>query len=225
MGHHPNQLLPRGLAGGGEVLGEVRGQDDDQDVPQETAHPEVLGVHVQLVTVQLRQLGVGALEVVQVLDGLPKGGEHLLAVGTHLGVTDDGRGAGQVPEVREEPLGPGVDDQQPGERHRGKQMVKAPGLGRFPRMLPDFRERGRAAALNPFRMWSGTNLSNAATSASESAQFVQLSLAGTGCCLNVVEKNFWKCSFFLRRDRDTGRHHRQQRCGGSTGETPGRLEF
>lgn len=35
MGHHPDQLLPRGLAGGGEVLGEVRGQDDDQDVTQE----------------------------------------------------------------------------------------------------------------------------------------------------------------------------------------------
>uniref|UniRef100_A0A8C3D6R3 Uncharacterized protein n=1 Tax=Corvus moneduloides TaxID=1196302 RepID=A0A8C3D6R3_CORMO len=89
-----------------------------------TAHPEVLGVHVQLVAVQLRQLGVGALDVVQVLDGFPEGGEHLLAVGTHLGVADDGRGAGQVPEVREEPLGPGVDDQQPGERHN-----RSTGLG------------------------------------------------------------------------------------------------
>uniref|UniRef100_A0A8C3Q3N6 Uncharacterized protein n=1 Tax=Geospiza parvula TaxID=87175 RepID=A0A8C3Q3N6_GEOPR len=91
-----------------------------------TAHPEVLGVHVQLVAVQLRQLGVGALEVVQVLDGLPEGGQHLLAMGTHLGVADDGRGAGQVPEVREEPLGPGVDDQQPGERHG---QVKPPASG------------------------------------------------------------------------------------------------
>uniref|UniRef100_A0A8C3M2J1 Uncharacterized protein n=1 Tax=Geospiza parvula TaxID=87175 RepID=A0A8C3M2J1_GEOPR len=105
----------------------VGGQDDDQDVTQElTAHPEVLGVHVQLVTVQLRQLGVGALEVVQVLDGLPEGGQHLLAMGTHLGVADDGRGAGQVPEVREEPLGPGVDDQQPEERHG---QVKPPASG------------------------------------------------------------------------------------------------
>uniref|UniRef100_A0A8B9GB55 Uncharacterized protein n=1 Tax=Amazona collaria TaxID=241587 RepID=A0A8B9GB55_9PSIT len=79
-----------------------------------SAHPEVLGVHVQLLAVQLRQLGVGRLQVVQVLDGLPKGGEHLLAVGTDLGVANDGRGAGQVPEVVKEPLCPGVDDQQPG---------------------------------------------------------------------------------------------------------------
>uniref|UniRef100_A0A8C0UAH7 Uncharacterized protein n=1 Tax=Cyanistes caeruleus TaxID=156563 RepID=A0A8C0UAH7_CYACU len=88
-----------------------------QELPMST-HPEVLGVHVQLVAVQLGQLGEGVLDAVQVLDGLPEGGEHLLAVGLHLGVTDDGGGAGQVPEGGEEPLGPGVDDQQPGERHR-----------------------------------------------------------------------------------------------------------
>uniref|UniRef100_A0A8B9GD11 Uncharacterized protein n=1 Tax=Amazona collaria TaxID=241587 RepID=A0A8B9GD11_9PSIT len=58
--------------------------------------------------------GVGRLDVVQVLDGLPEGGEHLLAVGTDLGVANDGRGAGQVPKGGEEPLCPGVDDQQPG---------------------------------------------------------------------------------------------------------------
>uniref|UniRef100_A0A8C9N1G1 Uncharacterized protein n=1 Tax=Serinus canaria TaxID=9135 RepID=A0A8C9N1G1_SERCA len=96
----------------------VAGQDDDQDVTQELTHPEVLGVHVQLVAVQLRQLGEGVLDAIQVLDGLPEGGQHLLAMGLHLGVTDDGGGAGQVPEGGEEPLGPGVDDQQPGERHR-----------------------------------------------------------------------------------------------------------
>uniref|UniRef100_A0A8C6IRS4 Uncharacterized protein n=1 Tax=Melopsittacus undulatus TaxID=13146 RepID=A0A8C6IRS4_MELUD len=105
MGNHTDQLLPSGLAGRGEVLGEVCGH---------SAHPEVLGVHVQLLTVQLRQLGVGGLQVLQVLDGLPEGGEHLLAMGTDLGVPDDGRGAGQVPKVVKEPLCPGVDDQQPG---------------------------------------------------------------------------------------------------------------
>uniref|UniRef100_A0A8D2MIX3 Uncharacterized protein n=1 Tax=Zonotrichia albicollis TaxID=44394 RepID=A0A8D2MIX3_ZONAL len=86
--------------------------------PASTAHPEVLGVHVQLVTVQLGQLGVGALEVVQVLDGLPEGGQHLLAMGTDHGVASDSSGAGQVPKGGKEPLGPGVDDQQPGERWR-----------------------------------------------------------------------------------------------------------
>uniref|UniRef100_A0A8C8B6G2 Uncharacterized protein n=1 Tax=Otus sunia TaxID=257818 RepID=A0A8C8B6G2_9STRI len=82
------------------------------------AHPEVLGVHVQLLAVQLGQLGEGRLEVFQVLDGIPEGGEHFLAVGADLGVADDGGGAGEVPKVIEEPLGPGVDDQQPGERQR-----------------------------------------------------------------------------------------------------------
>uniref|UniRef100_A0A8B9C5W1 Uncharacterized protein n=1 Tax=Anser brachyrhynchus TaxID=132585 RepID=A0A8B9C5W1_9AVES len=75
------------------------------------AHPEVLGVHVQLVTVQLGQLGKGVLDVVQVLHGISEGGEHFLAMGTDHGVAKDGGGAGQVPKGREEPLGPGVDDQ------------------------------------------------------------------------------------------------------------------
>uniref|UniRef100_A0A8C0B2D9 Uncharacterized protein n=1 Tax=Buteo japonicus TaxID=224669 RepID=A0A8C0B2D9_9AVES len=81
---------------------------------ESTAHPEVLGVHVQLVAVQLGQLGEGVLDVVQVLHGFPKGGEHFLAMGTDLGVAKDGGGAGEVPEGSEEPLGPGVDDQQDG---------------------------------------------------------------------------------------------------------------
>uniref|UniRef100_A0A8C5T3Z3 Uncharacterized protein n=1 Tax=Malurus cyaneus samueli TaxID=2593467 RepID=A0A8C5T3Z3_9PASS len=71
------------------------------------AHPEVLGVHVQLVTVKLGQLGKGVLDAVQVLDGISEGGQHLLAMGLHLGVAEDGSGAGQVPEGGEEPLGPG----------------------------------------------------------------------------------------------------------------------
>lgn len=32
VGHHTDHLLPGGLAGGGEVLAEVAGQDDDEDV-------------------------------------------------------------------------------------------------------------------------------------------------------------------------------------------------
>uniref|UniRef100_A0A8C3D3T2 Uncharacterized protein n=1 Tax=Corvus moneduloides TaxID=1196302 RepID=A0A8C3D3T2_CORMO len=74
-----------------------------------TTHPEVLGVHVQFVAVQLGQLGKGVLDIVQVLDSFPEGGEHLLAMGLHLGVANDGSGAGQVPEGGEEPLGPGLD--------------------------------------------------------------------------------------------------------------------
>lgn len=35
VGHHTDHLLPGGLAGGGEVLAEMGGQDDDEDVTQE----------------------------------------------------------------------------------------------------------------------------------------------------------------------------------------------
>uniref|UniRef100_A0A8C6ZPP0 Uncharacterized protein n=1 Tax=Nothoprocta perdicaria TaxID=30464 RepID=A0A8C6ZPP0_NOTPE len=105
MGHHADQLLPSGLAGGSEVLGEVGGH---------IAHPEVLRVHVQLLTVQLGQLGVGGLEVFQVLHSLPEGGEHFLAMSTDLGVASDGSGAGEVAKGFKEPLGPGVDDEHLG---------------------------------------------------------------------------------------------------------------
>uniref|UniRef100_A0A8C8RF82 Uncharacterized protein n=1 Tax=Pelusios castaneus TaxID=367368 RepID=A0A8C8RF82_9SAUR len=98
----------------GTGLGEGKGAR-----PGDRTHPEVLRIHVQFVAVQLAQLGVGGLDVVQVLHGLPEGGQHFLAMGTHLGVADDGGGAGEVPEGREKPLGPGVDDQQPREETRG----------------------------------------------------------------------------------------------------------
>jgi len=77
--------------------------------------PEVRGVHVQLVTVQFAQLGKALLDVVQVLYSLPKGAQHFLAVGADHGVANDGGGTGEVPKGRKEPLGPGVDDQQPAE--------------------------------------------------------------------------------------------------------------
>lgn len=37
MGHRIDHLLPGRLAGGGELLAEVGGQDDDEDVTQELA--------------------------------------------------------------------------------------------------------------------------------------------------------------------------------------------
>uniref|UniRef100_A0A8C8B259 Uncharacterized protein n=1 Tax=Otus sunia TaxID=257818 RepID=A0A8C8B259_9STRI len=74
-----------------------------------TAHPEVLGVHVQLVTVEFAQLSKTFLDVVQVLDGIPEGGEHFLAMGADHGVARDGGGAGEVPKGSKEPLGPGWD--------------------------------------------------------------------------------------------------------------------
>ena len=80
-------------------------------VPQ--THPEVLGIHVQLITVQLTQLSKGALEVVEMLQALTKGLKYLLAMGLHLRVAHNSISSGQVPKVLKEPLSPGVDNQQP----------------------------------------------------------------------------------------------------------------
>ncbi|ELR47477.1 hypothetical protein M91_21167, partial [Bos mutus] len=74
---------------------------------------EVLRIHMQLVTVQLTQLSEGTFEIVQILNSFSEGGQHLLAMGLDLGVSHYGRGRGQVAKAIKEPLGPGVDDQEP----------------------------------------------------------------------------------------------------------------
>uniref|UniRef100_A0A2K6KEH5 Uncharacterized protein n=1 Tax=Rhinopithecus bieti TaxID=61621 RepID=A0A2K6KEH5_RHIBE len=74
----------------------------------------ILRIHMQLVTVQLTQLGKGALEIIQVLYGISQGSQHLLAMCLDLGVAHDGRGRGQVAKAVKEPLGPWVDNQEPG---------------------------------------------------------------------------------------------------------------
>lgn len=68
---------------------------------------------MQLVTVQLTQLSKGALEVVHVLNSISEGSQHFLAMGLDLGVTHYGRGRGQIAKIVKEPLGPGVDNQEP----------------------------------------------------------------------------------------------------------------
>uniref|UniRef100_A0A8C0RMR3 Uncharacterized protein n=1 Tax=Canis lupus familiaris TaxID=9615 RepID=A0A8C0RMR3_CANLF len=79
-------------------------------VPQ--THLEVLGIHVQLVTVKLTELSKGALEVVQVFQAITKGVQHLLAMGLHFSIAHNSIRSGQVPKGVKEPLSPGVDNQQ-----------------------------------------------------------------------------------------------------------------
>uniref|UniRef100_A0A2I3HXW9 Uncharacterized protein n=1 Tax=Nomascus leucogenys TaxID=61853 RepID=A0A2I3HXW9_NOMLE len=71
----------------------------------------VLRIHMQLVTVQLTQLGKGALEIIQVLYGTSQGSQHLLAMCLDFWVAHDGRGRGQVAKAVKEPLRPWVDNQ------------------------------------------------------------------------------------------------------------------
>uniref|UniRef100_A0A8C9N0S4 Uncharacterized protein n=1 Tax=Serinus canaria TaxID=9135 RepID=A0A8C9N0S4_SERCA len=116
----------------------VGGQDHHEDVTQEllsVAHPEVFGVHVQLLAVKFAQRSKTFLDVVQVRGGVPKGGQHPPAMVYHVAIANYIAGVGHVPELSEEPLGPGVDDQQPGERWRDTDRhrdVDVPVLGVFP---------------------------------------------------------------------------------------------
>uniref|UniRef100_A0A5F9CN07 Uncharacterized protein n=1 Tax=Oryctolagus cuniculus TaxID=9986 RepID=A0A5F9CN07_RABIT len=92
-------------------------QHNNQHGPQ--THPEVLRIHVQLVTVQFTQLSKGAFEVVQVIQTLTEGSQHLLAMSLHLRIAHNSMCRGQVPKGLEEPLGPWVDNQQPEKMKTG----------------------------------------------------------------------------------------------------------
>lgn len=87
---------------------------------------------MQLVTVQLTQFSKGTFEVVQVLNSISKGGQHLLAMGLDLGVSHYGRGRGQVAKVVKESLGPGVDNQEPMRCNHDKWKI------RLTKILKDF---------------------------------------------------------------------------------------
>uniref|UniRef100_G1M482 Uncharacterized protein n=1 Tax=Ailuropoda melanoleuca TaxID=9646 RepID=G1M482_AILME len=76
-------------------------------------HLEVLGIHVQLVTVQLAQLSKRVLEVIHMFNSISKGGQHLLSMGLDLGVAHYCRLRGQVPKTVKEPLGPWINNQEP----------------------------------------------------------------------------------------------------------------
>uniref|UniRef100_A0A8C4ZUH3 Uncharacterized protein n=1 Tax=Gadus morhua TaxID=8049 RepID=A0A8C4ZUH3_GADMO len=82
----------------------------------------LVGIHVQLVRVEQRQLGVGVLDVVHVLQGPVQTVQDLGAMGGDQGVAQDGLCVVQVAEAAEVPLGPGVHDQTPA---RGRGTMRA----------------------------------------------------------------------------------------------------
>uniref|UniRef100_A0A8D0B204 Uncharacterized protein n=1 Tax=Salvator merianae TaxID=96440 RepID=A0A8D0B204_SALMN len=89
-------------------------QDCSEDI---WPHLEVHGVHMQLVAVQFTQLGKYVLDVIQVLDGVSEGGEHLLAMSPEFGIALNSAGTGEVPEFIEEPPGPGQEQARCAQTH------------------------------------------------------------------------------------------------------------
>uniref|UniRef100_A0A3B4C3H5 Uncharacterized protein n=1 Tax=Pygocentrus nattereri TaxID=42514 RepID=A0A3B4C3H5_PYGNA len=85
---------------------------------------EVVGIHVQFLRVQLAELGVGGLDVVQVLHGSVQPTHDGLTVSSHFRVPHDSRGAGEVTKGSEVPLSPWKHDQEPeiekNEEYRGR---------------------------------------------------------------------------------------------------------
>uniref|UniRef100_A0A8C8YJ39 Uncharacterized protein n=1 Tax=Prolemur simus TaxID=1328070 RepID=A0A8C8YJ39_PROSS len=112
-GHSSNHLLPGSLHLWGEVLAKILCQDNHQNEGFNISwiYLKVFRIHVQPVTVQLTQVGKGALEIIHVLYSFSQGSQHLLAMGLDLRVAHDSRGRGQVAKVVKEPLGPWVDNQ------------------------------------------------------------------------------------------------------------------
>lgn len=76
-----------------------------------TAYPEIIGVHVEDLTVKLAQVRVGRLDAVQVIHCLVQSVKHDFAMGGHIGVPQDGSYTIQISKFAEIALSPGIDDQ------------------------------------------------------------------------------------------------------------------
>uniref|UniRef100_A0A3B4C7B6 Uncharacterized protein n=1 Tax=Pygocentrus nattereri TaxID=42514 RepID=A0A3B4C7B6_PYGNA len=75
-------------------------------------YPEVVGVHVYFLRVHHTELGVGGLDVVQVLHSSVQPTHYGLSVISHFGVANDCGGAGEVTKGSEVPLSPWSHDQE-----------------------------------------------------------------------------------------------------------------
>uniref|UniRef100_A0A3B4C7H4 Uncharacterized protein n=1 Tax=Pygocentrus nattereri TaxID=42514 RepID=A0A3B4C7H4_PYGNA len=89
-----------------------------QELLPSLLHISVVGIHVQFLRVQHTELGVGGLDVVQVLHGSVQPTHDGLTVSSHFRVAHDSRGAGEVTKGREVPLSPGSHDQKYHYKHR-----------------------------------------------------------------------------------------------------------
>lgn len=76
-----------------------------------TAYPEVIGVYIENLTMELAQVCVGRLDVVQVLHPFVQSIQHDLAMRSDLGVALDGSYTVQISKFAEIALSPGINTQ------------------------------------------------------------------------------------------------------------------
>uniref|UniRef100_A0A3Q2Q524 Uncharacterized protein n=1 Tax=Fundulus heteroclitus TaxID=8078 RepID=A0A3Q2Q524_FUNHE len=76
-------------------------------------HPEVVGIHMELLRVHNTQFGIGSLDVVHVLHSNFKTTHDSFPMLRHFGICGDGCGGGEVAKCGKVPLGPWKHNQKP----------------------------------------------------------------------------------------------------------------
>lgn len=85
-------------------------------------YPEIIGVYIENLTVELAQIRVGRLDAVQVLHCQVQRVQHYYAMGTDQRVSQDGSYTVQISKFAEIALSPRVDNQHSGQNQKRRKL-------------------------------------------------------------------------------------------------------